>query len=227
VSKRTLLAASAAIAAAGIAGGAIAATKLASPKEENQAIINDAAGRLGIEPSRLSDALENALKAQVDREVAAGRLTKERGEALKARIDAGEVPLFAIPRFRFAPHGFGLRGFHGPGPFHESLETAATYLGMTEANLRAALESGKSLADVAKDKGKSVDGLIDALVAVAAKKWDDAAASGKLEDHGAADRQEFLAGVRDRVTHLVNDRFPPRPDWHDFRHRPGFFPPRR
>jgi hypothetical protein len=133
-------------------------------------------------------------------------------------------PLFAAPVVPFGPRGFGFRGFHGPGLFSRDLSTAATYLGVTQADLRKALEGGKSLADVAKDNGKSVDGLIDALVAVAEKKWDAAVASGKIKDHTtAADKREFLAGVRDRVTHLVNSRFPPRPDWHDFGR--GFWPP--
>jgi hypothetical protein len=228
VSKRALLAASAAIAAVVIAGGAIAATKLGSPKEENQAIINDAAGQLGIEPSKLSDALKKALKAQVDKQVAAGRLTKEQGDELKARIDADEVPLFAAPGFPFGPRGFGLRLFRDHGPFRETFAAAADYLGMSVADLRKELESGKSLADTAKAKGKTAAGLIDTLVAAAGKRWDEAVASGKIKDHTtAADKQEFLAGVRDRVTHLVNDRFPRRLDWHDFRHGPGFFPPRR
>jgi hypothetical protein len=226
VSKRALLASSAAVAAVVIAGGAIAATKLTSPKEENQAVINDAAAQLGIEPSKLSDALKKALKTQVDKQVAAGRLTKEQGEALKARIDADEVPLFATPGFRFGPY-LG-PGFRDHGPFHETLSTAADYLGMSQADLRKELQSGKSLADVAKAKGKTAAGLIDALVAAAGKKWDEAVAAGKITDHTtAADKQELLAGVRDRVTHLVNDRFHPRPEWHDFRHGPGFFPPRR
>ena len=222
MSKRTLLASAAAIAAVGIAGGAIAATKLTSPKDQNQAIIDDAAGQLGIDPSRLGAALKKALENQIDQAVAAGRLPKEVGDELKASIEADEVPLFAGPGFPFGKHGFGLGVF--PGPFAEDLSTAATYLGMTEADLQAALRGGKSLADVAKAKGKSVDGLIDALVAVAEKKWDAAVASGKIKDHTtAADKREFLAGVRDRVTHLVNSRFPPRPDWHDFGR--GFWPP--
>jgi hypothetical protein len=224
VSKRTLLAASAAIAAVVIAGGAIAATKLTSPKEENQAVINDAAAQLGIEPSKLSDALENALKAQVDNAVADGRLTKEQGDKLKESIDAGEVPLFATPGFGFGPHGFQ-RGFHVDGPFEAGLSTAAKYLGMSEADLRSALRNGKSLADVAKDKGKSVDGLIDALVAVAEEKWDAAVASGKIQNHTAEDKKEFLEGVRERVTDLVKGRFPELPDWHAFRPAPGFAPP--
>jgi hypothetical protein len=228
VSKRSLLAASAAIVAVAAAGGAIAATKLTSPKEDNQAIINDAAGQLGIDPSKLSAALRKALENRIDKAVADGRLTKAQGDELKARIESDEVPLFAGPGPRFGPHGFG-RGFAHAGPFHENLDVAATYLGMTEAQLRKALRGGKSLATVAKDKGKTVDGLIDALTAAAEKKWDEAAAAGRLGNHAtAADKQEFLAGVRERLTDLVNGRFPAPPDWHAFRGGPPpFFHPHR
>ena len=43
------------------------------------------------------------------------------------------------------------------------LATAATYIGITEAQLRTELEAGKSLAEVAVAKGKTRDGLIAAL----------------------------------------------------------------
>src|SRR4030095_8712490 len=92
--KRKLAAgAAAAIAVAG-GGVAIGATQLGAPREESAAVVADAAKQLGIEPSKLSDALENALEDRVDAAVAAGRLTKEQGEALKQRIESGEYPLF-------------------------------------------------------------------------------------------------------------------------------------
>src|SRR5205823_8211792 len=61
------------LAAAG-AGGAIAATQLSSPQAENQAVVNDAAKQLGVQPSSLSNALKKALEDRVDSEVAAGRI---------------------------------------------------------------------------------------------------------------------------------------------------------
>ena len=45
---------------------------------------------------------------------------------------------------------------------------------MTEANLREALENGKTLAQVARDRGKSVEGLVNALLAGAEAKLDAA-----------------------------------------------------
>src|ERR1051325_2500909 len=87
------------------AGGAFAAGRLSSPREESQAVINDAAKQLGVEPAKLSAALKKALQNRVDAAVADGRLTKEQGDRLKARIEAGDAPL--IP--------FGFRGGRGPG----------------------------------------------------------------------------------------------------------------
>src|SRR3954452_25477029 len=116
-------------------GGAFAASKLTSPKEERQAGINDAAKRLGIEPAKLSDALTNALEDRVDAAVADGRITKAEGAELKARIEAGDAPLlFGC----VGPHhgGSGFGHHHGPG-----LDAVAKYLGITEAQLRTELQN--------------------------------------------------------------------------------------
>jgi hypothetical protein len=76
------------------AAGAVAASKALSPSEESKAVIEDAAGQLGIEPDKPGGA-EQALKNRIDAAVEAGRLTKEQAEALKQRIDSGDgVPLF-------------------------------------------------------------------------------------------------------------------------------------
>jgi hypothetical protein len=193
-------------------GGAIGATKL-TPKQESQAIINDAAEQLGVQPSELSDALKQALKNRVDAAVEDGRLTEQQGRELKERIDAGEVPFLGLP---FHMHH---------GPFHGKLEGAAEYLGMTEAQLREALEDGKSLAQVARDRDKSVDGLVDALVEGAEEKLQDAVDAGRLTE---AEKREMLEGLKDRITDLVNGRFPrlERPRFHRdgprFEARPAF-----
>jgi hypothetical protein len=60
----------------------------------------------------------------------------------------------------------GVHDMHGPGHRFPGLEAAATYLGTTPDELRAQLQSGKTLAQIANaTAGKSAQGLIDALVA--------------------------------------------------------------
>jgi hypothetical protein len=194
--KRRAVAGAVAVAAIAGAGGAVAATKLGSPKEESQAVVNDAAKQLGVQPGALSDALKKALENRVDAAVGAGELTKAQGDELKSRIESGDVPLFGFPR-----RGFGPDGPHGLG----KLDAAATYLGLTEAQLRAELDGGKTLAQVAKDRGKSVDGLVDALVADLKQHLDEDVSSGRITK---AQEDSFLADARRRLADGVNGKRP-------------------
>ena len=203
-----LVVAAAALVAVSVAGGAIAATKVFSPKQERQAIINDAAGQLGVTPQQLTNALKQALKNRVDAAVKDGRLTKAQANRLKQSIDAGEVPLFGLGPGRFdrGHHRFGLRpGFGHHNPFKAGLEAAAKYLGLSEEKLLGQLHDGKTLAQVAKDQGKSVDGLVNAITKDAKAKIDQAVKNGKLTK---AQGNEFKNGLEKRVTDLVNGRFP-------------------
>jgi polyhydroxyalkanoate synthesis regulator phasin len=190
--RRIIVGAAAGLAVAG-GGAAIAATQFGDPKAESQAVVDDAARQLGIQPDKLSAALEKALENRVDAAVAAGRLTKEQGDALKARIESGDFPIFGGPRGGFE---------HGPFGHHlGDLDVAAAYLGLGEAQLRTQLASGKSLADVARAQGKSVGGLVDVLVAAVKTQIDAAVAAGRLTQ-AQADR--VLSDVRQRVTDRVN-----------------------
>lgn len=74
----------------------------------------------------------------------------------------GSTVLSALPgdlTVNASDHGIGGANF---------LSAAAAYIGISEADLRAQLQSGKSLADVAVANGKTRDGLIVALTQAAA-----------------------------------------------------------
>ena len=199
------------------AAGAIAASDLFSPSEESKAVIDDAASQLGVEPSELSDALKQALKNRVDEAVDAGRLTEEQAKELKERIDADDYPLL-----------FGRGGHGGPGGFGrhghvDVLETAAAYLGMTKAELREELED-KTLAEIAREKGKTAAGLVQQLVAAQTKRIDDAVAEGRLTDEQAT---ALKADLEERMESLVNDRLHRHGDWGGhFQFWPGSGSPR-
>lgn len=204
------------------AGAAVAATKL-NPQEESRAVVNDAANQLGVTPERLTTALKTAMKNRVDAAVKAGRMTKAEGDALKARIDENAVPLLGPGRGGFRHGG---PGHHGPGRSH-GLDAAAKYMGMTEAQLRTALEGDKTLAQVAKDRDKSVDGLVAALVADKRAGIEQAVKDGHMT---RAQADEFLSGLKARTTDMVNGRFAPRfgrgfrGDNDDAGERPAFAP---
>lgn len=209
------------------AAGAIAASRALSGDEETQAVIDDAAGQLDIEPNELSDALKEALKNRVDEAVEDGRLTQEQGEELKERIDSGEYPLLFPglgPRGGFDRPLFGDRGRFGhPGVFG-GLDAAATYLGLTEEELHERLRDGETLAEIAEDEGKTVAGLVDAMVAEAEERIDEAVEDGRLtEERGDSLKQE----LEERITDLVNGERGGRPfgfGFHGF--GPGGIEPR-
>jgi ribosomal protein S20 len=200
------------------AAGAVAASRILSPNHESKAIIDDAAAQLGVQPKELSDALKQALKNRIDDAVDAGVLTEEQAQRMKARIDAGEYPFLFGPGF----HGrdFGLGGDDlwrsGFGHHTDFLGAAAAYLGMSEDELREALD-GKTLAEIAKDKGKSVSGLVATLVAAEEKKIDEAVAGGRITK---AQATEIKARLQDRMQALVDGELHgPGPGAH-----PGLWP---
>ena len=214
--KRKVVAGTVAAIAVGGAGAGIAATQIgSSPSEESKAVLSDAAKQLGVQPDKLSAALKKALEDRVDAAVAAGRITKAEGAALKQRIESNDFPLFALPLFGpgFRHFGFGHHAFPG-------LSAAASYLGLTESQLDSRLDSGKTLAQVAKDQGKAVDGLVAALKADLKQKLDQAVKDGRITK---AEEDQALKGADQRLTNLVNGKFmrQPRPEgW--FGHRDGF-----
>jgi polyhydroxyalkanoate synthesis regulator phasin len=216
--KRKVAAGAVALVAVAGGGGAIAATQL-SPQQESQTVLNDAAKELGVSPGDLSAALKSALEKRVDAAVAAGRLTEEQGAVLKQHIESGDFPLLGFPMFG-----------HGPGVFEHhavlgGLDAAATYLGLSEDELRTELESGKTLAEIAKAKGKSVDGFVDALVAEAKKHLDEAVAEGDLTK---AQADQMLSRLQEGIRSIVNGEGPniaPGPGFgfrHDFEGPPPF-----
>ena len=189
--KQTIFIGATTLLAAAGGGVAVAASGTGSSSQENKAVIDDAAKQLGIPSSKLSGALKQALANQVDAAVAAGRLTKEQGAELKQRLESGDFPLIG-GLHRGGGHHFGFFG---------GLDAAAEYIGVTETELRTQLENGQSLAQVAKDHGKTADGLVAALVADAKQKLDTAVSAKRLTQ---AQANEMLSGLNERITNLVN-----------------------
>ena len=196
-------------------GAAYAASKDDSPQARSQAIVNDAAGTLGVDPAKLSDALKQALSNQVDAQVAAGKLTKEQGDAIKQRIADGTQPIFGSPGFGGPRGHFGRFGFGGPGGMRfgfgfdfggpglmAGIADVSTYLGLKPAELATQLRSGKSLADIAKAQGKTVDGLKTAITDAATKQLDAAVTAGRLSKE---QETKLLAGLTSHLDELVND----------------------
>jgi hypothetical protein len=93
---------------------------------------------------------------------------------------------------------------HGRGG--GDIAAAATYLGVSQADLLTSLQSGKTLAQVVgATSGKTVAGLIDALVAAEKTELAAAVTAGRLTQ---AQSDQIAAGLTSRVTAEVNGTRP-------------------
>jgi len=210
--RRKLAAGAAGLVVLAGSGGAYAATqKTASPPDpaaEQKAFLDDVAGRLHVSTDQLTEALKGAAQDRVDAAVQAGRLTQDQADKLKQRIaQASRLPLIGPlgvgpgPHRPFGGPGFGRPAF-GPGA---EIQAAATYLGLTPRKLFSALSGGKSLADVAGDQGKSVDGLKAAIKAAETARLDAAVKAGRLTD---AQRTRIEQDLDQRLDELIDGTGP-------------------
>lgn len=210
----------------GAAGGALATngggtktktttTPSATRQAAVDAFLSDLAGKLNVSVDTLKSAIKSASVDQVNQAVKDGKLTQAQADKIVAAINSGQLPGpgFGL-RFGF---GMGGPGFgHGPGGGMDVMDAAATYLGLTQAQLMTQLASGKSLADVAKaTSGKSVSGLEDAILAQITK---DVNANTKLT---ADQKTQILADAKTKVDAMVNAA--PGADRHGGMHMQGGF----
>lgn len=152
---------------------------------------------------------EDELRTALDEGKTLAEVATEKGVDRQALIDAlvaaGEARLdeakAALPD-RIAEavdrtfEGRGDRGGPGgPGGFPmigKGLDVAAETLGVTEDELRTALRDGKTLAEIATDKGVDRQALVDALVADAEAKLAEKVADGSITQEQADERAERL-----------------------------------
>lgn len=200
-------------------GAALASTGTFDPREAAQDVVDRAAQILGVGADDLEDALESATIEQIDERLEAGEITEEQAEALKGAAERGGYPFV----------GGGFRGPGGPGGFGghpmgmDLFDAAAEYLGVSTDELQELMSDGQTLAELAQESDKSVDGLIDAVVAAQRASLDDAIDEGRITDE---QRDQILEGLEDRVEVLVRDGLsglrPPGGRYDGFRGGPGW-----
>ena len=168
---------------------------------ERPSLADDIAARLGISVERLREATKAALVARIDAAVAAGNLTPARAAMLKERIAKAQ--------------GLGLGLGRGFAKKHKAftarlvakakgLGSAADYLDMTRTELRAELREGQTLAQIATANGKTVAGLVAAMLAPAKERFAKAVAADRLT---RARADELLDRLEERLEKLVQRTF--------------------
>src|SRR3954447_505290 len=187
------------ITAAGIAvlgGGGAAYAVNQDSKNNRQAFINDVAQRLNVPPDKVKSALQGAFSDRLDAAVAAGTLTRSQADAIKRRAEQrGGVPLIGGP-----PRAF----FGGPGgPFVAGFDAAATYLGLTTQQIHDQLQSGKSLADIASQRKKDLNGLKQAIEKGIRRRLDTAVKNNRITK---SQEDQILSDLSGRIDKLLQQK---------------------
>ena len=210
--KRRIVIAALALGVVGLGG-----TALASSSSAGTTFFDDVARHLGITPGKLQTAINQAEVDRLNQLVKQGKLTKAQAGA----IEKGMKQHHGVPFGPFGgtfgtpfggPRPFGNHHFRGHGdamPFFfgspmGSLLAAAKYLGVSPQALGGDLRSGKTLAEIAKAKEKSVSGLEKAMLAASKKQLDSAVKAKRLT---AAQESTFLQALSSRIDTFVTKGF--------------------
>ena len=153
------------------------------------------AKELGVDPSALTPAAKSAAKTVVDSAVAAGRITKARGDKLKERIDQADANGCGLLGRRVA----GIAGTLGV--IRDGVKAAADALELTPAQLTAKLRAGATLQQIASDAGIPYATVTSAVLGAVKADLDKAVAAGAI-------RQQREDRILERLSsNLAQGRF--------------------
>lgn len=169
-------------------------------------LVTGAAGAVAITPASATTS-DNAvtsrlagIKSALSGLVTNGTLTQAQADKVAGTLDSQR------------PMG-GRGGMGGPGGrlggivMTQTHGAAAKALGMTADELYAAVQSGKSLADVAKDQKVSVDAVVKAMVTAAERQLATAVKDGTMTQ---AQADTMKSSLTQRITDQVNGVRPGR-----------------
>jgi len=177
------------------------ASSSTSPLESLRTLfLNNLAEALGIDRAALDSAIVTAGNSTADEAVANGTLTPQQGDALKSRVQSGDFGFFG-------GRGHGGRGGPGAGVRIDGVKdaivtAAARTLNLTEDELVAQLRSGQTLAQIAQAQGTTEQAVIDAALAAAKTKLDEAVANGTMTQ---AQADEAYTRLQERGAELFFD----------------------
>jgi hypothetical protein len=194
--KRIMLSATALAAVAVVAVSGTALAGNGGKADKGTPLRDEIAAKLGITPAQFQAAFAAVMVERIDAAVASGKLSAERAAKLKQAIAEGKLAKLRLGFHKQARVFATKRG--------ASLKAFTQYLDVTNAELRAELKSGKSLADIAKAHGKTADGLVKLALERLSDRLDKAVERGRLTE---TRKQELLAKAKQRLDKLVTTKF--------------------
>ncbi len=163
-----------------IAGSSTASAQMQPPAQTQSsfdslrtAFLDKLATALNIQRSALDSAITSAGTSTVDDALTAGTLSQAQADALRSRIQSGDVGALW--------GGRGGRGGARVAGLHDAMEAAAgRALSITEDELETQLRAGQTLAQLAQAHNTTEQAVIDAALAAAKTELAEAVTAGTL-----------------------------------------------
>jgi hypothetical protein len=148
-----------------------------------------------VTPEELRSALRAGQAAQLDQAVKDGTLTQKQADEIKKRQQDSGLVLGGGPGGRGGHHG----GPGGRGGGREMGADVAKALGLTQAELREQVQDGKTIAEIAKAKGKDLNDVKGAVKQAAVARLDAKVKSGDITK---AQRDEMAEHLDEHIARL-------------------------
>lgn len=137
--------------------------------------LDQLAAALNIQRTALDSAMTTAGNSTIDAAVQQGTLTQAEADALKARIQSGD-----LGALWGGGHGRG-RGMPAIGGIHQAMvDAAAATLGISSDELFTQLRDGATLTEIAQANGTTAEAVTNAALAAAKTALNQAVAAGTL-----------------------------------------------
>ncbi|KLU61341.1 hypothetical protein CEB3_c22820 [Peptococcaceae bacterium CEB3] len=174
--------------------------------------LKDVAAAKGMDSATLAGKLQAAWSEKIDSAVKNGRLEPQKAAAVKAKLSA-RVESFISKSWKCEGRKSSeaqrtpFSAAKHAGMFQGMRDQVQSLLGLDSAQLKAALKSGKSLAQLAREKGIAVETLESKIQETLAANLDQAVKDGKLASEEAAQvKADLPQWVKMMVTREHNGR---------------------
>lgn len=171
--------------------------------------LSDIAAAQGVDAQKVRDLIVSAMTKRLDSRLADGKITQAQYDEQKATLTERAADALTST-FSGKGGGKGGHGGHGAGrggfggiDLKDNADIASL-LGLTTDELSTQLESGKSLSDLAADKGVAVDTVTTKVVTLLTAALDQSLADGKITQTDYDARKAKLA---DHAARIVSRTF--------------------
>jgi predicted DNA-binding protein YlxM (UPF0122 family) len=141
--------------------------------------LGEVAEAQGVDTQAIVDAVHAQVQEMLQEAVESGRLTQDQADRILERLEEFDGESLLGLGMPFGP-GSGMRGDFGIGRGWWGLDAAAEVLGMDTDDLMAELRDGKTLAEIAEEKGVDLQAVKDAMTAQMEQKLQEAEEEGSL-----------------------------------------------